>query len=262
MTNVVDFKAMAIATFTTMIERATLSRAGEFNDSERFNPRYGICDNVYLCMDREIRDKYHDQMLMVKDNLIRQVPSYSGAYHYPVRAPECIGSESAESAAERYWDKGGNRWNGAYGDERLTQAKELLDIITNNWKDEYINRMTPATRLGIYTHTVVQHKETGLYYSLSRDDDSSDPYFIPYGETNTDNRTSIRLSELQVVKFENLEERSLTSLVSEMKRRLAKRKKVEQKLKELQAQIAEMKRDEIGLEFTLATQHNVKMINR
>lgn len=262
MTNVVDFKAIAIATFSTLVERAKLSREGLLTDNDKFNPRYGICDNIYICMPRDERDKYHDQIVMVKDNLIRQVPSYSGAYHYPVRAPEKEVCETMEQAAERYWDKGGNRWTGGYGDQRLIQAQELLDMVTNNWDDKFIKRMTPAQRVGITEGVVVQHVDTSEYFVISRDDDSSDPYFLPYGETDNEHRRSIRIQELRIVKMSDMPKRSVSSFVKSINKELAKRAKLEEQVKALQKLIAETKGQQACYEFALAQQHGVKMIKR
>lgn len=258
----VNYQQMAIETFTRLIERATAYRASGSQDTEKFSCRHGICDNIYLSMDPETRDRggNHDKMLLVKDNLIRKVPSFSGAYHYPVKNPNPQPFQSAAAAAEDAWDSSSNKWEGDYGAERLIQAKELLDMVTNKWDDSFVKRMTPAQRVGIVDGVIVQHVDTGVYYTISSDDDTSDPYFREFGEDS--GRTCISLSDLKIVKMDDIPKRSAASLINELNRRVKARKKIEAKLQALQDQIKQMKFDQAGVELALRQQHNVQLVNR
>jgi hypothetical protein len=266
MTVQVSMQQLAIDTFSKIVERAIAYRENpEANDRELFNPRYGICDNVSLCMPKEHRRRYSSQMLYVKDNLIRQVPSFSGAYHYPVPAPgvDRENQQAMEREAENAYDNNSDKWAGDYGAERLIQAKELVDYVTNKWQDCFATEMTPCQRNGIVVmETVVVEKETGEFYLLQRDDESNDPYFIPFGDTNNDRRKCIRLQDIRVLREEDTVKRSAASLINELNRRREKRLKLEEKVKALQAEVNEMIKGSIPLEMALLSQHNVKLCKR
>lgn len=75
----------AISTFSTMLSRAIAYRETQEYDSDLFHPKYGICDNICKCSPDDACD---DTMQLIKDNVIRRLPSYSGNYHYPVRHPQ------------------------------------------------------------------------------------------------------------------------------------------------------------------------------
>lgn len=264
MSNVTVKQQYAIDTFTVMLERAKAYRNNpQTNDSDLFYPRYGICDNIDRCRPQ---GSNFSEMSNVKDNVIRRLPSFSGAYHYPVRAPgtQSSSSEVMAEEAERAFDCSGDKWEGEYGAERLQQLTELLEFVKTQWTDTLVTNMTPAQRNGIDTDTVLQHKETGKFYMLYNDDESLDPYFYPLGTPEADrrdNRQSIKLSRLRVLKGENVGNMSVKSFIARIKRKEKEKQKLQAKLNALQEQIDSLTGDVGMLDYELGKQHGVKRLN-
>lgn len=255
----------AIDTFTVMLERATAYRNNpQTNDSDLFYPRYGICDNIDRCRPQ---GSNFSEMSNVKDNVIRRLPSYSGAYHYPVRAPGTSGSnwDVIAEEAERAFDCSGDKWEGDYGAERYQQLKELLHFVKTEWTDKLVKDMTPAQRNGIDEDTVVVHKETGKFYMLYNDDESLDPYFYPLGtpeKERRDNRQSIKLNRLRVLKGETVGKLSVKSFIARIKRKEVAKNKLQDKLNALQEQISNLTGDIGMLDYELGKQHGVARLDK
>jgi hypothetical protein len=244
----------ALDTFNTMRTRAIACRAndGMTVDDNLFYTGYGICDNIHRCTPNGVNS---DTMALIKDNIIRQVPSYSGNYHYPVNHPDEVGKEAAESA----WNRFNNKWKGIYGANRLQQLEELIHHIEHKWDESLAKEMTPAQRVGLIVDvTVVQYKD-GSLWKFTRDDRSSDPYFTSMA---TGNQTSLDLRYIEVLPMDMEETNSLS--VAEFLQRIEETVKtkadLEAQVKALQLQIAEAASRVVMLDYNLATTHKVKRI--
>jgi hypothetical protein len=244
----------ALDTFNTMRTRAIACRAndGMTVDDNLFYTGYGICDNIHRCTPNGVNS---DTMALIKDNIIRQVPSYSGNYHYPVNHPDEVGKEAAESA----WNRFNNKWKGTYGANRLQQLEELIHHIEHKWDESLAKEMTPAQRVGLIVDvTVVQYKD-GSLWKFTRDDRSSDPYFTSMA---TGNQTSLDLRYIEVLPMDMEETNSLS--VAEFLQRIEETVKtkadLEAQVKALQLQIAEAASRVVMLDYNLATTHKVKRI--
>lgn len=244
----------ALDTFNAMRTRAIACRAndGMTVDDNLFYTGYGICDNIHRCTPNGVNS---DTMALIKDNIIRQVPSYSGNYHYPVNHPDEVGKEAAESA----WNRFNNKWKGTYGANRLQQLEELIHHIEHKWDESLAKEMTPAQRVGLIVDvTVVQYKD-GSLWKFTRDDGSSDPYFTSMA---TGNQTSLDLRYIEVLPMDMEETNSLS--VAEFLQRIEETVKakidLEAQVKALQLQIAEAASRVVMLDYNLATTHKVKRI--
>lgn len=148
--------------FKSMYDDAVLYRSGGIS---QINTVYGICDNIGNYTE------FDSQMARVKDNLIRQTPSFSGEHHYPVK------SDDVNRSAEWAWDYRSNKWSDGYGLNRLNQLGELITMIEQNWHDELIEALTPARAAGFKVDDQVWNKEVKEVWTFIRDDGSNDPYF-------------------------------------------------------------------------------------
>lgn len=248
----------AINTFTTMLSRAESYRHDPLSSSsDNFYSGYGICDNIGRCKPQGADESV---MSMIKDNVIRRLPSYSGCYHYPVKSNKQRDGYTVADEAENAWGNNSDKWLGEYGANRVQQLRELIDYVTNNWRDELAENMTPAKRVGIIQNvTVVRRIPEGDFFTLQYDDSSCDPYFMPLGGT-PDDRRSIDLRRIEIVKTEDQPKRSLKSFLKLHAKTVAKREALEMKLKELKAEIETFKREEAMLDYALGQQHGVKRL--
>ena len=247
----------AVKTFTTMLERAKLYRENGSRDG--FDPESGICDNIGNC--RPSGADY-DEMHRVKDNIIRAVPSYSGNYHYPVKHPNPRADRDEANEAENAWDNSSNKWSGAYGAQRVIQLEELIDHIKTKWNENLVTVLTPAQQRGIIIHeTVCQLISNGSLWVMQRDDDSSSPYFIPFGNTGTDGRMDLNLKDLRVLTNIDGKKRTVRGFVSNANRINARSERLELRISKMQAQLDEMKGELAMNDYQLAQQHGVKRID-
>lgn len=247
----------AVKTFTTMLERAKLYR--ENGSREGFDPDSGICDNIGDCRPSGAG---YDEMYRVKDNIIRVVPSYSGNYHYPVKSPTPRAGRDIADEAENAWDNSSNKWAGEYGAMRVNQLEELIDHVKTKWNENLVTVLTPAQQRGIIIHeTVCQRISNGSLWVMQRDDDSSSPYFIPFGNTGTDGRTDLRLKDLRVLTNIDGTKRTVRGFVNNAKRINARRERLELQISKMQAQLDEMKGELAMNDYQLAQQHGVKRID-
>lgn len=247
----------AVKTFTTMLERAKLYRENGCTDG--FEPDSGICDNISDC--RPDRADY-DNMVRVKDNVIRVVPSYSGNYHYPVKHPMPRPDRDEVKEAEHAWDSNSNKWSGEYGAMRIIQLEELINHIKTKWDEKLVERLTPAQQRGIIIHeTVCQHIKTGNLWVMQRDDDSSAPYFIPFGNTGTDGRTDIRLSDLRILTDGMDKKRSVRAFIKNANRIKSRTERLETQMAMMKSQLDKLKGELALNDFQLRQQHGVKRID-
>lgn len=253
-----DIQQQALATFTTMLQRAIAYRANpQENDQSTFYTGYGICDNISRCMPDSARE---ERMSLVKDNIIRRLPSYSGNYHYPVKHPNPKPNVTQSQAGDMAWSEFSNKWEGAYGAERLQQLMELVDVIRDKWDNKYGERMTPATRVGIIPNvTIVRHVDNGDLYTLVSDDDSTDPYFLQVGK-NMDQRRSIDLRNVEILPMQEVGKRSVKSFINQIKKAAEKRAKLEAQIAELNKQRQLLISQEAVLDYHLGEQHSVKRL--
>jgi hypothetical protein len=233
-------------------------RAGEYVDSDYFYPNYGICDNIGR---GNWRSSEINMFSRVKDNLIRRLPSYSGAYHFPVRHPDFMtDTDQATIKAEEAWNGNTNKWEGEYGANRLTQLKELIQHCLNDWSDELTSDMTPAQRVGIVKgETICQRREDNTLWVLHTDDDSSDPYFVPHGSEDVDRR-SIDLRKLRVMHAHNIGNMSVKAILSKVGKIQSKKDKLEAQIAALQAQVNQLQVEIVSHDVALIKQHKVKRV--
>lgn len=254
-----NIQSLALATFTTMLERAKAYRANPEKtlDTGAFYNGYGICDNIGRCLAPGARE---EKMSLIKDNMIRRLPSYSGNYHYPVKHPDPKPGRTQSEAADNAWCEFSDKWLDGYGANRLQQLIELVDMIRDQWDDKFAERMTPATRVGIVPNvTIVRHVETQELYTLSRDDDSTDPYFLPIGKSE-DHRRSIDLRYIEILPVSEIGKRSVKSFINEIKKASEKRAKLEAQIEKLNKARQEIISNVSVLDYHLADQHGVKRI--
>jgi hypothetical protein len=241
-----------------MLSRAEAYRANPgANDSDLFYTGYGICDNIARCAPPSADDNI---LSMVKDNVIRRVPSYSGNYHYPVHHPMPRDGRSLVDEAENAYCEFSNKWADGYGANRVQQLRELVDYVTNQWDDELTQSMTPAKRVGIVKEvTVVQRIVDGDLFVLQYDDGSTDPYFMPLGGTE-DDRRSIDLRRIIILPTLDQPERTVAEFLTVHAETVAKRNEIEGQLAAMNAQIEALKREEAVLDYALGQQHGVKRL--
>lgn len=251
-------QSQALATFRTMRTRAIASRAGESVSDTLFYTGYGICDNIYRCTPDGASS---DKMALIKDNLIRRVPSYSGNYHYPVNHPEDGDTLKARrEAAENAWSQFNNKWGGEYGALRLAQLEELIDYIENKWDDSLAEEMTPAQRVGLIVGVSIVEYRDGSLWRFVRDDRSSDPYFE---SMQTGNQTSLDLRYITIMQMEqDGKKRSVTQFLKEIARHAAKRDKLQAQIAALQKQEAEATQQIAMLDYALGSVHKVKRMDK
>lgn len=254
-----NIQQQAIATFSTMLSRAIAYRENPSeNDELLFKPRYGICDNIGRCSPNGTS---HDTMSLIKDNVIRRVPSYSGNYHYPVRHPNPENGVSQADAAEHAYDNYSQRFEGEYGAERVKQLTEILDYVTNQWDDKLAERQSPASRIGIIKGlTIVKRRDDQSMWVLHSDDDSADPYFLPLGSSDRDDRCAISLHRLEVLPIPEINKISVSSFVKRMIKAKKKREELEKKLKAIHIDIAKSQQAEQVLAYHLGKQHGVQIL--
>lgn len=248
--NEVNLQELAITTFQNMIDRATSYRAGEVFSDSTFDAGYGICDNIYKCMPDSLKD-YHSSLNNLKNNVIRRLPSYSGEWHYPVK------SATDGRTAEMEWDSNSNKWQGDYGLNRLNQTIELLEYIKTNWDQKLTTYMTAAQGMGIVVGTHVLCETDNQYYTLDRDDDSRDPYFVPFGEK--EGRRSIHLDSVKVITFDK-EKRSVSSYTNAIRKGIKKQEELQKRMDALQKELNKLKMERLSLDFGLKQQHSLKFV--
>jgi hypothetical protein len=243
----------AVTTFKTMLARAMAHRNGDNVEDSLFYTGYGICDNIERCMPEGSSSTI---IALIKDNLIRRVPSYSGNYHYPVSCPETSGSEGADSA----WSRHSNKWAGAYGQNRITQLNELIDMIENKWDDSFAQNMTPAVRVGIIPNITLCQFRDGTFWHLDTDDGSSDPYFRPVG--GGDRRSQeLRYVTIMPTVIDG-KKRSVPAFLKEIAKQQAKRDKLQAQIAALQRLAAEANSKIAMLDYGLAQTHKVKRMDK
>lgn len=233
----------AIATFSAMLEAAFHYRA----TGERgiLSPNYGICDNIdYFTPSWADGNK----MARVKDNVIRRIPSFSGAYHYPVKGPILMTPGEA-------WESHRDKWFGDYGFNRITQLQELVDFIRSNWDDSLTMRRTPAERMGWKIGDVGIHKTNSKAYRFVQDDDTSSPYFEELGSGN---KLFVELSDLE--RRPPLEKRSVAAYVKQAKKLVDAKAKLEENIRQMQQALAVLEFDIAQIDCALAEHHGVKRI--
>lgn len=255
-----ELQQQAIQTFTTMLERAEAYRVKGSSGNDEFYSGYGICDNIGRCKPRGASES---RMSNVKDNLIRVVPSYSGNYHYPVRHPNPPVGSTPHEAAEQAWGNFSNRWEGEYGAERIIQLKELIEHVTNNWieGDKYAFEMTPVQRIGVTESSVVIRTTDNSLWKLSKDDESSDPYFVPLGG-KANERQCIDLRHIRLMPNEEGPKQSVRSFMAKLQRNETQRLKLEEKARLLKIEIEKLKNEECLLDYYMGRQHEVKRISK
>jgi hypothetical protein len=240
----------ALKTFNTMRTRAIQSRNGEDVSDTLFYTGYGICDNIHRCTPNGANS---DTMALIKDNLIRRVPSYSGNYHYPVPCP----NEAGGNAAENAWGRSSNRWTDAYGTNRLIQLEELIYKIEHEWDEKFAEDMTPAQRVGLILNVSVVQYRDGTMWKFVVDDKSSDPYFEPVCGGD---RRSLDLRYLTIMPMEDFtnDQRSVAQFLEQIKATQTLKTDLESKLAALQKEIAEAGRHIAMLDYGLGIVHKVK----
>lgn len=262
MSTVLDYQAIAIATFTNMLNRAKAFRDGENVERDSFSYKYGICDNIRSCIPEEYRnDDIYVKMYHVKDNIVRRVKSYSGNYHYPVRSaiPSSDSSRIA-SDAESAYDSSSDKWSGAYGANRYKQLEEVVDFIKNNWSDVLTEDRTPCERVGIVRHeTVLVHKYNKELYVLHYDDDSSMPYFKKYGRHKSDDaQECIDINDLTLLSKTIVSKRSVRAYIRAMAKNDREQAKLKLQIQSLESKLETLNIELVSLEVGLKSQHGVK----
>lgn len=251
-------QSQALATFNTMRNRAIAHRNGESQSDSLFYTGYGICDNIHRCMPDGASS---DTMALIKDNLIRRVPSYSGNYHYPVNHPKGGSTQKERSqAADNAWSEFNNKWGGEYGALRLAQLEELIEHIENKWDDSLAKEMTPATRVGLVVGVSLVEYRDGTIWRFVRDDKSADPYFE---SVSTSNQTSLDLRYVTILQMEeDTKKRSVAQFLKEIARQAAKRDKLQAQIAELQKQAAEASQRIAMLDYGLGNAHKVQRMTK
>ncbi|AMR57881.1 hypothetical protein vB_PsyM_KIL4_0157 [Pseudomonas phage vB_PsyM_KIL4] len=248
-------QGQVLSCFTTMLKRAKHVATGMEPSEELFYTGYGICDNIGRC---KPNDADTEQLSMIKDNLIRRVPSYSGNYNYPVSCPE---NPDNVDAAYNAWSKHRNKWTGAYGANRIKQLEELIHIIEHEWKEEYAKEMTPSQRIGLIVGvSVVKHTSSGKLYRFVRDDRSSDPYF----ESLTDGAPlSIDLRSITILAMEPVEgaTRSVADFLAAIEAEQKAKTDMERQIAELQQAVAKVASTIAMLDYGLRVNHRVQRLS-
>lgn len=258
-------QADAIATFTTMRDRAEeYMLTGVAPSKREFHHGRGICDNIVKATAPHVSDSH---MINVKNNVIRRLPSFSGAYHYPVKGPECIDGDADDmvTEAEISWDNSSDKWAGEYGALRLAQLDELIEYIRTDWSDDLIGEMTSAEQYGMTIGTMVMDKRDGSLWKLHRDDGSREPYFRP-ADNKDDDENGVKYMSLQNVKVLNVKNVSGEMTVPEFVQRFdeIKAAMVEKNslIVRLQNEIAVLRAEQAILDTAMANQHKVKRIDK
>ncbi|WKV20532.1 hypothetical protein 16Q_139 [Pseudomonas phage 16Q] len=241
--------------FTTMLRLAQLVAAGNEPGDELFYTGYGICDNISRC---KTNDADSEQLSMIKDNLIRRLPSYSGNYHYPVSCPE---NPKNVDAADNAWSNHCNKWTGAYGSNRIKQLEELIHVIEHEWKEEYGKGMTPSQRVGLIEGvSVVKRTSNEKLYRFVRDDRSSDPYF----ESLTDgDQVCIDLRLITILAMEPVEgdTRSVADFLAAIEAEQKAKTEMERQIAELQQAVAKVGSTIAMLDYGLRINHRVQRLS-
>ena len=252
-------QSQALATFNTMRNRAIAHRNGESQSDSLFYTGYGICDNISRCTSDNASS---DVMALIKDNVIRRLPSYSGNYHYPVNHPKGSSTQKERSqAADNAWSEFNNKWGGEYGALRLAQLEELIEHIENKWDDSLAKEMTPATRVGLVVGVSLVEYRDGTIWRFVRDDNSSDPYFEPVADSG--NQRCLDLRYITILQMEeDTKKRSVAQFLKEIARQAAKRDKLQAQIAELQKQAAEASQRIAMLDYGLGNAHKVQRMGK
>ncbi|ATN92860.1 hypothetical protein QGX11_gp097 [Pseudomonas phage PPSC2] len=249
-----DLQQTAINVFQAMYDAAVAYRNGATDGlSVKLNPDYGICDNI----DRfaNANGSHETPMSEVKENLIRQTEIYSGNYTYPVPCPD---GGDASNAFSRHCAK----WNGPYGLNRLIQLGQLIDLIkSDKWDDSMVKRKTPAFRNGLTVGDMVvsTRRTEPSYWIFRHDDESMSPSFHKIGDP--DDYTDIDLNYIRKIDQAQLEERTVSQFLEELKAKQEEQDAICKQIAELQAALAVNKSAIALLDFGLAQQHKVKRIS-
>jgi hypothetical protein len=249
-----NIQKQALDTFNTMRTRAIQHRNGEHVSDSLFYTGYGICDNISRCMPQNASSEI---MALIKDNVIRRVPSYSGNYHYPVNCPTDTGSDAAENA----WGRHSNKWADAYGALRLAQLEELIDIIENKWDDSLARTMTPATRVGIIPHVTMVQFRDGSFWNLDTDDGSSDPYFRPVGGGDRRSQELRHIKVMPMQTFEN-DSRSVAEFLQEIADNQRQQTEMQTAIAAMQKALTEKQSALAMLDYGLGIVHKVKRMDK
>lgn len=247
--------AQALSCFNTMLTRAQLVAAGSEPDGELFCTADGICDNISRC---KTNDADSEQLLLIKENLIRRVPSYSGNYHYPVSCPE---NPNNVDAAGYAWSKHSNKWTGAYGANRIKQLEELIHIIEHEWKEEYAKDMTPSQRVGLIEGvSVIKRNSDEKLYRFVRDDRSSDPYFESLADGS---QVPIDLRHITILSMEPLEgdTRSVADFLAAIEAEQKAKADMERQIAELEQAVAKLASTIVMLDYGLRVNHRVQRLS-
>ena len=236
----------ALKTFQSMYNAAVEYRAGR---STTLNTGYGICDNIERYANAA--ETTTRAMSEVKENLIRNTPSYSGEYNYPVKCP--TGGE-AHAAFNRNSDK----WSGDYGLNRLTQLGEMIELIKTQWNDNLVHRQTPAVRNGLSVGDLVIWKRDNSVWVFQYDDESMSPRFHRLGDT--DARRDIEVSEVKKLDKDSVEKRSVAKFLKAMKATAKKKSALESKMEALKKQLEAATLELAMLDYGLADQHGLKKV--
>lgn len=240
----------AINTFQSMYDDAVRYR----NDgTTRLNADYGICDNIERYAERAGARAGH--MAEIKENLIRATAIYSGDYTYPVPCPE-------GGSASNAFCRGGNKWKGAYGLNRLTQLGQLIELIkSDRWSDDLIKRMSPAQRNNLQVGDLVRYtrRDEPSFWVFRRDDDSMSPSFYRLG--NVDDYADLDLNHVvKVDREEMFKERPVSEFLSVIAEKSSQAEELKAQMEQLKKQLKAVN-DEIAiLDFGLGEQHKVKRI--
>lgn len=247
----------ALDCFTTMHTRAVASRNGESMSDSLFYTGYGICDNIGRC---KPQGADVDTLSTIKDNLIRRTPSYSGNYHYPVSCPN---SPNDIDAADSAWGNHNNKWQGAYGANRLKQLEELIELVKTVWDDSLGKDQTPAFRVGLIEGvSIVQwRREPDQMYRFVCDDRSSDPYFE---RLDGGDRRSIDLRYITILPMPSVENdsRSVAEFLEAIKAEQDQAKAITAQIEALKKALSQTSTQIAMLDYGLRTVHKVQRLDK
>ena len=247
----------ALDCFTTMHARAVQVRNGDSISDSLFYVGYGICDNIGRCKPSGANT---DTLSTIKDNLIRRTPSYSGNYHYPVSCPN---TPNDIDAADSAWGNHNNKWQGAYGANRLKQLEELIELVKTQWSDTLGQDQTPAFRVGLIEGvSIVQwRREPDQMYRFVADDRSSDPYFE---RLDGGDRRSIDLRYITILPMPSVENesRSVAEFLEAIKAEQDQAKAITAQIEALKKALSATSTSIAMLDYGLRTVHKVQRLDK
>lgn len=214
----------------------------------KFHRNDGICYNI-----ESMAAHHTHQLLNVKDNLIRQTPSYSGNYHYPVANPD-------GGCAERCWNDNNCKWDGAYGALRIQQLKELIHLVETQWEPGLIEPRSPARRIGLKVGDTVLRHTDGQILRFVRDDDSSNPAFAFLGKGDHDSFWEHVNNVRKIVLSEEDRAKSVSQYVDEADTHLAKQKEIREAIAALEKALQDVNASLHLVDYKLAEVHRVRRL--